>query len=487
MTRVTDDNGYWIYTYDTYGNVRKQAYYDNFNALQEIHEYQYSTGNWKDQLTFLEISTREDQSGVSGSFTYDASGNPLTYFNGNNWTLTWKNGRQLATATKTGTSVSYGYDLNGLRTSKKVGGVTHTYLYAGGQLQRETYISGRITRKLDFLYDQNGRVVRETIKTGSTTKILNFIYDESGKPFALKYSTDGGRSFNTYYYILNLQGDVIKLLQYVSSSEYQEVASYTYDAWGNVLTASGSLAEINPLRYRGYYYDTETGFYYLQSRYYDPSNHRFINADGYASTGQGLIGTNMFAYCGNNPVIFKDDTGNERVAVIYDNTGEDDEFLAVYAETLKKSYESNGDTVIMLPVVSTDEIIDAWNSLGESQYDHVDILLHGAPGIIACNGNIGTNSLYNPVETFDALNDVHVRGSITLYSCNGGTYVAGGSVAQILANKARTSVKAASHSKVYFSKSGRVCWGINIFAGRWVKFTYFPTAIPRGGNRRVTK
>ena len=152
---------------------------------------------------------------------------------------------------------------------------------------------------------QNGKVVRETIGTGSSAKVLDFIYDESGTPFALKYSTNNGSSFTTYYYVLNLQGDVVKLV----TASGTAVATYTYDAWGNILSASGSMAAINPLRYRGYYYDTETGFYYLQSRYYDPANHRFINADGYTSTGQGFAGTNMFAYCGNNPVSRIDSTG----------------------------------------------------------------------------------------------------------------------------------------------------------------------------------
>ena len=69
------------------------------------------------------------------------------------------------------------------------------------------------------------------------------------------------------------------------------------------------VAKMNPLRYRGYYYDTETGFYYLQSRYYDPNIGRFINADSYSSTGQGILGNNMYAYCNNNPVIFEDSSG----------------------------------------------------------------------------------------------------------------------------------------------------------------------------------
>ena len=87
------------------------------------------------------------------------------------------------------------------------------------------------------------------------------------------------------------------------------MASYTYDPYGKVDTATGSMAAINPLRYRGYYYDTETGFYYLQSRYYDPAICRFINADEYSSTGQGLLGYNMFAYCNNNPVMAADPNG----------------------------------------------------------------------------------------------------------------------------------------------------------------------------------
>ena len=153
-------------------------------------------------------------------------------------------------------------------------------------------------------------LLRETISVdGTVTTVMDFIYDESGRPFALKYSDDGGESFDTYYYVLNLQGDVVKLVWYIPGFEYKAVATYTYDAWGNVLTATGDMAEINPLRYRGYYFDSETGFYYLQSRYYDPVNHRFINADAYTSTGQGFTGTNMFAYCLNNPVSLRDDSG----------------------------------------------------------------------------------------------------------------------------------------------------------------------------------
>ena len=177
-----------------------------------------------------------------------------------------------------------------------------------------THVTGTQTVTHEYL-TLNGKVARETIKTNnSLTAVLDFVYDEAGKPFALKYSTNG-TSFQTYYYVLNLQGDVVKLIHYIPGFEYESVATYEYDAWGNILSSSGSLAEINPLRYRGYYYDSETGFYYLQSRYYDPVNRRFINADSYASTGQGFIGTNMFAYCNNSPILFVDHDGNDAEAV----------------------------------------------------------------------------------------------------------------------------------------------------------------------------
>ena len=88
------------------------------------------------------------------------------------------------------------------------------------------------------------------------------------------------------------------------------VAAYEYDPYGNILSATGEMAEINPLRYRGYYYDAELEMYYLQSRYYDPAIGRFINADSFISTDGGVLDSNMFAYCGNNPVMGYDPTGH---------------------------------------------------------------------------------------------------------------------------------------------------------------------------------
>ena len=196
---------------------------------------------------------------------------------------------------------------------------------------------------------QNGKVMRETIGTGATAKVLDFIYDNSGKPFALRYSTNGGSSYATYYYVLNLQGDVVKLVRIYAGTtiqEYEEMASYTYNAWGEIISSSGSMADINPLRYRGYYYDTETGFYYLQSRYYDPANHRFINADCYTSTGQGFLGYDMYVYCNNHPVMFADYRGSFPTLTI---SGIFDELIEKIEERRRQANEDflpiNGQSV----------------------------------------------------------------------------------------------------------------------------------------------
>lgn len=112
-----------------------------------------------------------------------------------------------------------------------------------------------------------------------------------------------------YYFVLNLQGNVMALVNETRTA----VVEYTYDAWGAPLSATGtlvsSLGQDNSLRYRGYVFDQETGLYYLQSRYYNPEIGRFLNADAYTSTGQGILRNNMFAYCGNNPANRSDPTG----------------------------------------------------------------------------------------------------------------------------------------------------------------------------------
>ena len=278
IAAYTDANGTVEYTYDPQGQllsaVGDQSYtytYDNVGNILTGNGHTYTYGDtlgWADLLTAVDGQT----------ITYDNIGNPTSYYNGTRWAFTWEQGRQLATASDGTNSISYTYDADGLRTSKTVNGTKHTYYYAGGKLLRETY--------------------------GDT--VLDFFYDANGNAHALKYNG------TLYYYITNLQGDVMSIVD----AQGAVVAEYEYDPYGNVITAADELAETNPLRYRGYYYDTETGLYYVSSRYYDPEIGRFINADAFASTGQGIIGNNMFAYCGNNPVVRADPSGESFAIVL---------------------------------------------------------------------------------------------------------------------------------------------------------------------------
>ena len=150
-----------------------------------------------------------------------------------------------------------------------------------------------------------GIVKTTTNSDGSTTTSkLRFSYDANGKVVAVNYNG------NYYYYLRNAQSDIVKLIDKTGAT----VVEYRYDSWGKLLSTSGSLASTlgknNPFRYRGYVYDEETGFYYLQSRYYNPEVGRFISSDVLLSTGQGVLGHNAYAYCGNNPASRIDTEGD---------------------------------------------------------------------------------------------------------------------------------------------------------------------------------
>ena len=271
------------YAYDTVGNIRSVT---TDGAV--IKSFGYTNPSWPDLLTSVTVGgTTKDilYEGQTQTSGVPSSGNPVTYYNGKDYSFTWTKGRQLTSATVDGEQVSYTYDMSGVRSNKQVGDTTYTY----------TTLSGKVMRQ------QWGE------------KSLEFVYDDGNQPFAVIYN-DGSTS-TLYYYVLNAQGDVSAILD----SSGKLAASYDYDAWGNctvydssakVLTDPTSIANLNPLRYRGYYYDAETGFYYLQSRYYDPAICRFINADTFATTdANGLLSANMFAYCENNPVMRTDEDG----------------------------------------------------------------------------------------------------------------------------------------------------------------------------------
>ena len=318
IASVTSDGSTSSYTYDAMGQLTaaslpgmQYAYtYDGAGNLQTVtrgettNTYTYGNASWKDLLTEYNGGAiiYEGQEALANGDILGAptSGNPISYYNGTCWNFGWSEGRNLTQAVRRSSQervfLSNKYDGNGLRISKSV---TMTAYEPNDGTVANPPIANEETTNHSYIY-AGGKLLRETITEGSTTKTLDFTYDNVGMPYSLIYNS--GTTTTTYYYITNLQGDVM----YLVDSSGNEVSAYDYDPYGKVITATGAMAEVNPLRYRGYYYDTETGFYYLQSRYYDPEICRFINADSYASTGQSYLGYNMFAYCANNPIAYTD-------------------------------------------------------------------------------------------------------------------------------------------------------------------------------------
>ena len=265
-------NKFYInYSYDGAGNLQNKyeqvldPTYGYPTGTQNGNTYEYTDTSWKDKLTKIN----------GDNITYDANGNPLSYRDG--MSFEWENGRILKNINTSDKAIQMSYDSNGMRTQKTVDGV-----------------------KTNYYYDSNKNLI--ALVKGNDT--LLFYYDSDGS--ATSFSYNG----TMYFYVKNLQGDVIRIIDLAGT----EVASYVYDAWGNIKDTKGepTIREINPIRYRGYVYDTETSLYYLQSRYYDPFAGRFLNADVYADTQSGTpLSTNMFAYCENNAINKSDSEGKD--------------------------------------------------------------------------------------------------------------------------------------------------------------------------------
>ena len=236
-------------TYDNYGNILTK------NGISYTYD-----AVWKDLLTGY-----GDQ-----SISYDAQGNPASYLG---HTLTWEKGRQL----KPFDNIQYTYNANGIRTSKTVNGIKHSYVLDGTKILREEW-------------------------NGNT---LIPLYDNEDSVCGISYNNE------PYYFQKNLQGDIIAIVD----KDAAVVAKYSYDAWGVCTvtqdTSDCSIATINPFRYRSYYYDAEIQMYYLQSRYYNPAVGRFVNADDpecvFANTDD--VFANLNEYCLNEPILRIDVTG----------------------------------------------------------------------------------------------------------------------------------------------------------------------------------
>ena len=255
-----DSNGQLVsanddtYTYDIRGNITSKT------ESGTTTTFNYSNSSWKDELT-----------AVNGTpLTYDENGNVLTY---GDKSFTWNTGRNLESITDGDNKYSYTYDENSIRTSKTVNGKTTYYNTKDGVILSQT----------------------------DGTDTLYFQYDSNGTPLGFVWNG------TQYLYLTNQMGDVVS----ITDTNDTELVQYEYDPWGKCIVAFPmqdddsvtKLADLNPIHYRGYYLDSETGYYYLQSRYYDANLCRFINADDYNYLDKDIVdGLNLFAYCNNDSV-----------------------------------------------------------------------------------------------------------------------------------------------------------------------------------------
>ncbi len=258
------------YSYDERGNITSKKTY-NYTENETIAaepvqttSFTYANTGWRDQLVSV--------NGVE--LTYDANGNVLTYGDRN---YTWNSGRHLESISDGENTYSYKYDEKGIRTSKTVNGNTTYYNTLDGVI----------------------------LSQSDETNTMYFQYNTNGVPIGFVYNGI------QYFYLTNAMGDVIG----ITEANGNNVVIYFYDAWGRITaidtadeegeTTYLELANANPLRYRGYYYDSETGYYYLQSRYYDPNICRFINSDviEISIISKDLAyGINLYSYSSNNPI-----------------------------------------------------------------------------------------------------------------------------------------------------------------------------------------
>ncbi|MBR3838699.1 MAG: RHS repeat-associated core domain-containing protein [Clostridia bacterium] len=285
---LNNGSGYTItYSYDDGGNMLEKKVYSyttaiNVTNLTPIDTITYGYDSvWKDMMTSID----------GEAITRDAIGNPTNYPGVSDY-IYWSEGNKVESISWPEDSywayVAFLYNENGLRSEKN--------MYAAG------------VRAIKYFWLDN--VLQSEYCEMDGYEII-YCYDANGSLIGFTYETSTSRTF--YRYVMNLQGDVIALLD----ENYDVVVKYTYDTWGKVLSvtdANGTLitdtnhiGHRNPIRYRGYYYDIETGLYYLQSRYYDPEVGRFINCD--SQLNNDITGNNLFIYCGNNPVMRADMQG----------------------------------------------------------------------------------------------------------------------------------------------------------------------------------
>ena len=289
----------YVYTYDKSGNRTATYEFPNEGAPaghwlalypyagELLAEYEYTNSSWGDLLTNYDGT----------AITYDSSGNPKNWKDVSH--LQWSGDRLMrANFYLMDSTVDFYYNSDGIRIKKddwreEISHIDHLYTLDGSRIISEQCLAKNGSNEVTDSYT------------------LYYIYDTAGSVIGFEYNG------TKYWYDKNLQGDITA----IRNASGTLVAQYEYDAWGKhirITDGSGNdvsdnpnhIANINPFRYRGYYFDVETGWYYLNARYYDPNVGRFISPDAILGANGGLQGYNLFAYCNNNPVMYIDPNGN---------------------------------------------------------------------------------------------------------------------------------------------------------------------------------
>ena len=287
----------WRYTYDNGGNItKKEEYNPATGALRSSWDYGYGDTYWKDQLTSW---------GSYGTsyFAYDSSGNPTKY---KGKTLEWEGKRLTKYSASSTSNMDLSYDGSGMLI-----GYTQSDTYTDWAGAQYTNVYNReMTRDGDRILTEKVTSIDGALLTNDV-KNVKYMYDAKG---ASGMIVDGTK----YYFRKNIFGDVVEIY----NESGAKCAEYTYDAWGTcyLMLDTEGVGSLNPFRYRGYYFVSRIGLYYLTTRFYDYTTGRFINADVPSICfDDGLTlpeGCNLYSYCHNNPISYVDPTGHFAIVAL---------------------------------------------------------------------------------------------------------------------------------------------------------------------------
>ncbi len=389
------------YLYDGFGQLVKDVDYVSGKTTEYSYKYDnikdvkvYQGENLVEQKEYIYDEVYADKLIKVGNdeISYDNAGN-INGFKGVEYQY---NNGNLSKIVKDNTTSEYIYNENGQRVQKIINGVVTDYYY------------------------ENERLIVEK----SEDNTIWYIYGNSDEKVGFIHNSV------TYYYERNAMGDIVNILDTAGNI----LVTYAYDVWGNVtiITGDETLADINPIRYRGYYFDRESGLYYLNTRYYNSEIGRFMSLDEAVAIINSTDNYNLYAYCCNNPVNHYDPDGREKVNVRifvdkdffidYNNELEAEKGIELhlaycataYHNEVKSYINTYGGTVSLYKVSKT-SFETYWNNFSWTNTNILVMFAHSTPESFILDGE-----LINTVDIFE-LKTIHLD-LLILSLCNAGHY-----------------------------------------------------------------